>query len=90
MGDQGRVVTAKLPTELAIRLDEMAGRMDRTRSWIIKQAVAQWLVEEERFFQLTLEALKSMDDGRTFTQEEVEMIVKRRTREGHEPSCQPR
>jgi hypothetical protein len=34
--------------------------------------VAEWLAEEQRRHELTLEALKSVDEGRTFTQEEVE------------------
>jgi predicted transcriptional regulator len=72
MPDDGRVVTAKLPDELVSRLDEAAGRIERSKSWIVRQAVAEWLSEEQRRYELTLEALKDVDEGRTFTQEEVE------------------
>lgn len=66
-----RVVTAKLPHELVARMDEIADRMDRSKSWIVRQAVSEWLAEEQRRHQLTLEALKSIDEGRTIPHEEV-------------------
>ena len=72
MTDVGRVVTAKLPDDLVSRMDEVADRIDRSKSWIVRQALTEWLAEEQRRYELTLEALKSVDEGRTFTQEEVE------------------
>jgi predicted transcriptional regulator len=82
MADDGRVVTAKLPDDLISRMDEVADRIDRSKSWIVRQAVAEWLAEEQRRYELTLEALKSVDEGRTFTQEEVEkhFAARRRAR----------
>jgi predicted transcriptional regulator len=72
MADDGRVVTAKLPEDLVLRMDEIAERIDRSKSWIVRQALMEWLAEEQRRYELTLEALKSVDEGRTFTQEEIE------------------
>lgn len=72
MADNGRVVTAKLPDELVSRLDEVAERIDRSKSWIIRQALSEWLTEEQRRYELTLEAMKSIDEGRSYTQAEVE------------------
>ncbi len=72
MPDDGRVVTAKLPDHLVSQMDEVAGRIDRSKSWIVRQAVAEWLAEERRRYELTLEAMKSVDEGRSFTQEEIE------------------
>lgn len=82
MSDDGRVVTAKLPDELVSRMDQIAERIDRSKSWIVRQAVAEWLAEEQRRFELTLDALKSADEGRTLTQEEVEehFAARRKTR----------
>ena len=72
MADDGRVVTAKLPDDLVSRMDEVAERIDRSKSWIVRQAVSEWLAEEQRRYELTLEALKSVDEGRTFSQEEID------------------
>jgi predicted transcriptional regulator len=67
-----RVCTAKLPADLAAKLDEHAERLDRSKSWIIHQAVADWVAEEELRYQMTLEALADVDAGRMFTAEQVE------------------
>jgi predicted transcriptional regulator len=72
MTDDGRVVTAKLPDDLVSQLDVIARRIDRSKSWIMREAVAVWLAEEQRRYELTLEALKSVSEGRTLTQEEIE------------------
>ena len=71
MTSKGRVVTANLPQKLAARLDKIAARRDRSKSWIVCQALDEWLAEEERRHELTLEALRDVDEGRTFTHEEV-------------------
>ena len=72
MADEGRVVTAKLPEDLVLEMDEVADRIDRSKSWIVRQAVAEWLAEERRRHELTLEAMKSVDEGISFSQEEIE------------------
>jgi predicted transcriptional regulator len=74
--EAGRVVTAKLPNDLVSRLDEVARRIARSKSWIVRQALAEWLAEEQRRYELTLEALRSVDEGRTISQAEVEKHVK--------------
>jgi len=72
MAEEGRVVTAKLPEDLVSEMDEVAGRIDRSKSWIVRQAVAEWLAEERRRHELTLEAMKSVDEGISFSQDEIE------------------
>lgn len=81
MTDGGRVITAKVPEALAVRMDEVAKRIDRSKSWIVRQAVAEWLAEEQRRHELTLEALQSVDEGRTLSHEEVLEHFERRKRE---------
>lgn len=87
MPDNSRVVTATLPDELVSRLDTIADRLERSKSWIIRQALNEWLTEEERRHQLTLEALNDVDEGRVFTQAEVEayFAAKRKARLDAEP-----
>lgn len=69
MTDDGRTITAKVPQALAVRLDEIALRIDRSRSWIVRQALAEWLAEEQRRYELTLEALDDVDAGRVIPHE---------------------
>ena len=84
MSDDGRVVTAKLPDELVSEMDEVAERMDRSKSWIVRQAVTEWLAEEQRRYELTLEALRDVDEGRTIPHEEVLAMAEERKRNRRE------
>ena len=78
MADHGRVVTTKLDDELVEQLDAVAERIERSKSWIIREALEQWLADERRRYELTLEALLSVDAGRTIGQAEVEAHFKTR------------
>jgi predicted transcriptional regulator len=59
-----KVVTAHLPIGLAERLDELAASSERSRGWIVKQALAAWIDQEEERHRLTLEGLADVDAGR--------------------------
>jgi predicted transcriptional regulator len=48
MPEGKRVVTAQLPEELVLKMDEVSERIQRTKSWIVRQAVAEWLQDEQR------------------------------------------
>ena len=78
---ENRVVTAILPQDLVARMDEAGKQIDRSKSWIVRQAVAEWLADHERRHELTGEALKSVDEGRMFTQEQVEVMMEQRRRD---------
>jgi len=82
MPDDGRVVTAKLPDDLVSKMDEVADRIDRSKSWIVREAVADWLAEEQRRYEMTVEAIASMDNGQSLAQDEVEkhFAVRRKAR----------
>lgn len=84
MADEGRVVTAKLPEDLVSRIDEVADRIDRSKSWIVRQALMEWLAEEQRRYELTLEALKDVDEGRTIPHEDVLAMIEQRKRDRRE------
>ena len=59
-----RVVTAHIPDALAKKIDLYAERLDRPRGWIVKQALEQYVLLEERRDRLTREALADMRAGR--------------------------
>ncbi len=78
MSDDDRVINAKIPARMASRLDQIVERIDRSKSWIVRQGLAEWLAEEQRRYELTVEALKDVDEGRTISQEEIEERVAKR------------
>lgn len=60
-----KVLTAHVPLPLAKRVDRLAERLERSRGWIVKQALSAWIEREEERHRLTLEALADVDSGRT-------------------------
>lgn len=66
-----RSVTAHDPLELADRIDEAAIRLERSKIWIVRQALADWLDLEEERDRLTREALADVDAGRVLDHQAI-------------------
>lgn len=64
-----KVVTAHIPLDLAAKVDAAAVRIERSRGWIVKQALAAWVNEEDERHRMTLEALAEVDAGRLISDE---------------------
>lgn len=58
-----KVLTAHVPLPLADKVDQMASRLERSRGWIMKQALSAWIAQEEERDRLTQEALADVDSG---------------------------
>ncbi len=58
-----KVLTAHVPLPLAEKVDQLAARLERSRGWIIKQALSAWVEQEEERRRLTIEALADVDAG---------------------------
>ncbi len=56
-----KVLTAHIPLPLAEKIDQMATRLERSRGWIVKQALAAWVDQEEERSRLTREAMADVD-----------------------------
>ena len=67
-----KVLTAHVPLSLAEKVDEIAARLERSRGWIMKQALAAWVDQEEERRRLTLEALADVDAGRVIDPQAVQ------------------
>lgn len=76
MADDGRVITAKLEDDLVTRLDAAAGRIERSKSWIVRAALEQWLAEEQLRHQLTMEALAEVEGKQLIGQDEMDAWAK--------------
>ena len=59
-----RVFTAHVPVPLAEKVDQLAERLERSRGWIMKQALWAWIAQEEERDRLIREALA--DTGSTY------------------------
>ena len=67
-----RVVTAHVSVSLAEKVDEAAQRLERSRGWIVKQALSAWIAQEEERDRLTREALADVDTGRVIDHQAVQ------------------
>ena len=52
-----KVLTAHVPLPLAEKVDQVAAKLERSRGWIVKQALSAWIDQEEERSRLTREAL---------------------------------
>ena len=67
-----KVLTAHVPLSLAEKVDQVAARLERSRGWIVKQALTAWIDQEEERRRLTLEALADVDAGHVIGQPAVQ------------------
>jgi predicted transcriptional regulator len=67
-----KVLTAHVPLPLAEKVDQMATRLERSRGWIVKQALSAWIAQEEERNRLTREALADVDAGRVIDHQAVQ------------------
>jgi len=63
MTTETKVLTAHVPIALAEKVEAMAARLERSRGWVMKQALAAWVDQEEERHRMTLEALADVDAG---------------------------
>ncbi|EHW6310056.1 ribbon-helix-helix protein, CopG family [Salmonella enterica subsp. enterica serovar Derby] len=68
-----KVITAHVPLPMADKVDQMAARLERSRGWIIKQALSAWLAQEEERNRLTLEALDDVTSGQVIDHQAVQV-----------------
>jgi predicted transcriptional regulator len=67
-----KVLTAHVPLPLADKIDQIAMRLERSRGWIMKQALVAWIDQEEERSRLTREALLDVDAGSVIDHQAVQ------------------
>lgn len=72
MAAETKVLTAHVPLGLAEKVEAMASRLERSRGWVMKQALAAWVDQEEERHQMTLEALDDVDAARVIDHQAIQ------------------
>ena len=72
MASETRVLTTHVSQNLADKVDVMALRLDRSRGWIVKQALAAWVDQEEERHRMTLAALADVDADRVIDHQSIQ------------------
>jgi len=66
-----KVLTAHVPIALAEKVDQIAARMERSRGWIVKQALSAWVDQEEERRRMTLDGMVDVEAGKTIEHQSV-------------------
>lgn len=66
-----KATTIRINEDTLGRVDGLANTLSRTRSWVIKQAIEQFLDYEEWFVQEVKDGLKEIERGDIATNDEV-------------------
>jgi predicted transcriptional regulator len=56
-----RVMTAHVPLPLAEQVDQLAAKLERSRGWVLKQALAAYVDREAERYRMTVEAMADVD-----------------------------
>lgn len=71
-----KVLTAHVPIELADKVDLLAENSERSRGWIIKRALAEYVEREELRQALIQEGLDAVERGETVSHAEAATWLK--------------
>lgn len=66
-----RVVTAHVPEDLVKRVEKYAENQERSKGWVVRQALEAWVSQEEEWERMTLEGIADVDAGRVIAHEGV-------------------
>ena len=70
--EQTKVLTAHISLPLTEKLDQLSARLERSRGWIIKQALTAWIDQEEERSRLTWEAMADVDANHVIDHQSVQ------------------
>ncbi len=66
-----RTITTQIPDDLAAHLDEIASHEGRSKSWLIREALKDYLEQQREFQRLTQEGLDAARAGKLVEHEKV-------------------
>jgi len=70
-----QTIRAQIPSELAAAVEDLAVELNRSKSWIVKEALTSMLAERERRHQQIEAGLADVDAGRVVSQKEMKNYV---------------
>ncbi|MCX8957957.1 ribbon-helix-helix protein, CopG family [Erwinia psidii] len=72
-----QTISAQIPVELATAVDKLAIELDRSKSWIIKEALTSMIEERERRHQSVIAGLADVDAGRVVNHSDMQAFATR-------------
>ena len=72
MVTETKVLTTHVPLQLADKVDMLAARLERSRGWVVKQALSAWVDQEEERSRLTREGMADVQAGNVIDHQAVQ------------------
>lgn len=69
------VVTGRVPEAVSDQLDHLAERLDRSRSWVVAQAIESFVAAETALLDSLDAAEREIDEGQFLSQAQMEEWV---------------
>ncbi|EAA2460118.1 ribbon-helix-helix protein, CopG family [Salmonella enterica] len=66
-----QTISAQIPVELAAAVENLAVELDRSKSWVIKEALLSMLAERERRHQSIQAGFADVDAGRVVSHSDM-------------------
>lgn len=66
-----KTISAQIPAELAAAVESLAIELDRSKSWVIKEALTAMIEERERRHQMVQKGLVDVDAGKVVSHADV-------------------
>ncbi len=70
-------ITVRVSEDMVRDLDELARAMDRSRSWVVTDALARYLAEERQWMESVRRGIEELDRGEGIPHEEVMAEMRR-------------
>ena len=67
-----KLITADVPLGLVEKVDQLAARLERSRDWVVKQALTAWVDLEEERGRLTREGMADVRAGNVIDHQAVQ------------------
>jgi predicted transcriptional regulator len=78
-------ITIRTESDIAEKLSALAKSMDRSRNWVIEDALKQYIEQQSRYFQGVEQAMASLKRGEGITHEdlmsEMDALIEEKARE---------
>jgi len=66
-----RTITAQIPDQVAESLDHLAEQEGRSKSWLVREAILEYLAQQEEIQRLTMKGIESYRAGDVVDHDEV-------------------
>ena len=70
-----RTISFRIDSDKVAQLDRIAKNMDSDRSYLLNEAIENYLSEQRRYIAMVEEGREDIRNGRTFSHDEVESMV---------------